>query len=283
MMNKVGIYEKSFPDDYSLEKKIQLTKKYGFDFMELCIDTEPTRIERLSWDLSQWQNIRSQSDRHDHKFETISLSYLRLIPLGSLDDTVNKKALQAIERTLEISKILGVKVILVNTYDVYNEPSTCETVKRMIENLKQVAVLAEQYEVVIGLENAEMDIGSSIEKVSIIVNEVNSSYVRIYGDIANSAIAYDGDTDKVITEFKKYNDNIVAIHLKDGRKGEYRGVPFGSGFVEFDVLIPLLKSLGQKRYMVEYFNEQSWEEDLINIIEILNPHFQHLKISNELE
>lgn len=283
MMNKVGIYEKSFPDGYSLEKKIQLTKKYGFDFMELCIDTEPTRIERLSWDLSQWQNIRSQSDRHDHKFETISLSYLRLIPLGSLDDTVNKKALQAIERTLEISKILDVKVILVNTYDVYNEPSTCETVKRMIENLKQVAVLAEQYEVVIGLENAEMDIGSSIEKVSIIVNEVNSSYVRIYGDIANSAIAYDGDTDKVITEFKKYNDNIVAIHLKDGRKGEYRGVPFGSGFVEFDVLIPLLKSLGQKRYMVEYFNEQSWEEDLINIIEILNPHFQHLKISNELE
>ena len=276
-MSKVGIYEKSFPDDYSLEKKIELTKQYGFDFMELCIDTDPKRIERLSWDLEQWQNIRNQSDRFNHNFETISLSYLRLIPLGTLDNAVNKKALEAIERTLQIAKILDVKVLLINAYDVYEEPSTDQTANQMIENLKKAGALAEQYDVVIGLENAEMEIGSNIEKVSNIINKVNSSHIKIYGDIANSTIAHNGDVDKVVNELKTYNQDIVSIHLKDGRNNEYRGVPFGSGFVRFDILIPLLKSLNQKRYMVEYFNEDSWEADLVSIIEMLSPYFQHLK------
>ncbi len=43
----LGIYEKAMPDDLEIEEKLLIAKETGYDFLELTIDQNPAKQERL--------------------------------------------------------------------------------------------------------------------------------------------------------------------------------------------------------------------------------------------
>ena len=164
MKTKIGIYEKAFPDEFTLEEKFAKASELGYDFVEICIDTDPIRFHRLDWTKADCDKILEFTEKYGLEICTFSLSYVRLHPLGLLDENSNKQGLDAVRKTIEISKNLGVKTILLNAYDVYGEESTQENYDRMIQNFKKVAEMAEAAEIVVGLENAEMPVGHTVRQ-----------------------------------------------------------------------------------------------------------------------
>lgn len=124
------MYEKALPDGMPLEEKMKIAKESGFDHVEFCVDLAPERAARLNWSKEEREKWRSLSVSMGVPFTTFSLSLLRKTPLGMLDRKKNEEAFRVIDEGCRLAVDLGSRVMLVNGYDVYGEPSTPETVAR---------------------------------------------------------------------------------------------------------------------------------------------------------
>jgi L-ribulose-5-phosphate 3-epimerase len=249
----IGLYEKAVPDKLSIEEKMLIAKKAGFDFLEFCIDLNPERELRLEWPKLQRKKLVDFMLENDIHLTTMSLSLLRKYPLGALDRSVNAKSLEIIKKGVELACDLGVQIVLFNGYDVYNTPSTEETSARFAENLPEAVKIAAKRGIILGIENADKEFADSIAKVAYWIDRINSPFLRIYGDIANTANAFGGEIDNCIQDLEQGRGRIVAIHLKDSMPNEYRFTPFGEGYVDFGRSIEKLKNMEVRIFIAELF------------------------------
>lgn len=249
----IGLYEKAMPDTLSIEEKMLTAKKTGYDFLEFCIDLNPERELRLEWSKLQRKQLVDFMLENDIHLTTMSLSLLRKYPLGALDRTVNTKSLEIIKKGVELACDLGVQIVLFNGYDVYDTPSTKETAARFAENLPEAVKIAAKRGIILGIENAEKEFADSIAKVAYWVEKINSPFLCIYGDIANTANAFGGEIENCIQDLEQGRGRIVAIHLKDSMPNEYRFTTYGEGHVDFGRSIDKLKSLGVRIFIAELF------------------------------
>lgn len=258
----LSLYEKAMPDSLTLLEKIQKSIELGFDSCEICIDLNRKRQERIKWSSKQRNEIINYCALKEIQIPTLSLSAVRQFPLGLLDKQKNSDALHLIEETLIFCQDLSIKTMLLNAYDVYYENSTVATKNRFDENMYRVAELAEKYEIVIGLENAEKKFADTAEKVDFWVKKINSPFIKIYYDPANAYNAFEGDFEKVQKDFLNTRASIIASHLKDSQPGEYRMTPYGEGQVDFTRVASMLMTNGVRQFTAELFlrNDRDWQE-----------------------
>ncbi|NTW72066.1 MAG: L-ribulose-5-phosphate 3-epimerase [Eubacteriaceae bacterium] len=249
----LGLYEKAFPDELSLKEKMLLAKEIGYDFLEICIDLNPERELRLDWTKTQRKELIDFMFDHDISLRTISLSLLRKYPLGMIHRDMNKLSLEILEKGLNFASDLGAKIVLINGYDVFNEPSTPETSNRFMENITKAAALAAEKGIILGIENAEKEFMNTVKKCAYWVEKIGSPFFCIYGDVANTAIVFNGDPDKCIADFEEGRGKIAAMHLKDSINGDYRFTDYGKGQVDFKRSIDKLKSMGVGIFNAELF------------------------------
>lgn len=249
----LGLYEKAFPEDMPLSDKLAHTRECGFDHMELCVDTVPSREKRIYWSREERRTARMMSEDAGVPFTTFSLSMLRNTPLGLPDDSLNLKALDVLKRGAELAVYLGARVMLINGYDVYGEPSTPVTRARFMENLPKAAAVCERAGLMMGIENAEQEFCFSVERAMEIVSALPSPYLGIYADMGNSANSTGGDADASMRDIRIGADRIFAMHIKDTLPGEYRYTPYGAGHVDFNRAIALSKELRIRLFTAELF------------------------------
>ena len=137
----LGMYEKAMPDDMPLQEKLQMAKECGFDHVEFCVDLKEERANRLNWTKEERAYWRNLSSGMGVPFTTFSLSLLRKNPLGVLDERRNQESFRVLEEGCRLAFDLGSRVLLINGYDVYDEPSTDETVARFYANLTKAVDL----------------------------------------------------------------------------------------------------------------------------------------------
>ena len=250
---RLGLYEKAMPDDLCLEEKLLLTKRTGYDHMEFCVDLNPQREARLDWSKAERSYWRNFIFDNDIPLTTFSLSALRRLPLGLLDEQLNQQSFQMIEKAAKLACDLGSRVMLINGYDVYDECSTPQTVNRFYENLPIAVGICEKYGLILAIENAEREFCDSIAKAANYVDHIGSPYFCIYGDCGNSANFAQGDTPTALMDLASGKGRIAAMHLKDTLPGEYRFTPYGQGHVDFAQSIAMAKKLGVKLFTAELF------------------------------
>lgn len=253
----LGMYEKALPDDMPLDQKMQIAKESGYDHLEFCVDLNAERAERLLWTKEERSHWRTLSYDMEMPFTTFSLSLLRKTPLGLLDSEKNEEGFQVLEEGCRLARDLGSRIMLVNGYDVYDEPSTPETRARFFENLPRVVDICARYGMIMGLENAEKPFCSTISDGVSICEKVPSPYLRVYGDIGNDTNAFNGDTDKVIADMLRGQGYVVAMHLKDSLPGEYRLKDYGTGHVDFTRCIEAAKKMHTHLFTAEIFCDTS--------------------------
>ncbi len=249
----LGMYEKAVPDALPLEEKMRVAKNAGYDHLEFCVDLNEDRAARIYWSKEERRSWRSLAEDMNMPFTTFSLSLLRKYPLGSPEPGAWEKAKEILERGAELARDLGSRIILVNGYDVYDEPSTSDTQNRFYENLPKLAEICAANGVVIGIENAEAPFGNTVGKIRHIIEKANSPYVQIYADIANSANAAGGDTETAIRDLRSGSGHIVAMHLKDMVVGDYRYPYYGKGQVDFEKSIQLAAEMNVRIFTAELF------------------------------
>lgn len=260
MVYQLSVYEKAMPDSLTLEEKLLASIEMGYDSCEICIDMDESRQQRLDWPDQKFEQFNHFLSENQLRIYSVSLSALRGSPLGSLDPELISLAFERIEKGLKFAQRIGAGVMLVNAYDVYDEESTLATQQQFAHTIQRVAELAAKYQVIVGLENAEMAFGDTLEKVVKWVQMVDSPWLQAYFDPANSYNALDGSTERVQADFQVGAEYVKAVHLKDSRPGDYRMTPYGEGQVEFDAMIPLLVENHQQCYTAELFmqDETQW-------------------------
>ena len=253
----LGMYEKALPDDVPLGEKMHAARKCGFDHLEFCVDLNEERAARLDWSSDEREKWRRLSAEMGVPFTTFSLSLLRKTPLGMLDREKNEEAFRVIDKGCRLAVDLGSRVMLVNGYDVYEEPSTPETRARFFENLPKAVSICAYYGVILGIENAEMPFCRTITDAVELCSHVPSPFFRVYGDIGNETNAFDGDAGRVYEDMLKGRGYVTALHLKDSLPGKYRFRDYGKGHVDFARCVKAAKEMGVHLFTAEIFCDES--------------------------
>ena len=253
----LGMYEKALPDEMPLEEKMQIAKESGYDHLEFCVDLNEERAARIDWTETERRKWRERSVLLGMPFTTFSLSLLRKTPLGHPDPEKNREAFRVLDEGCRLAVDLGCRVMLVNGYDVYDEPSTAETRARFFENLPRAVAICAYRGVILGIENAEMPFCATISDAVEICTKVPSPYLRVYGDIANDTNAFDGDAEKVTTDLLKGKGYITSLHLKDSLPGQYRFQDYGKGHVDFARCVSTAREMGVRLFTAELFCDRN--------------------------
>ena len=189
------------------------------------------------------------------QIKSMCLSAHRRFPFGSADAAVRARARDIMDRAIDFSCELGIRVIQLAGYDVYYEPSTPESVRAFREGMLWAAGRAERSQVMLAMEIMDTPFMNSITKHMGYEAMIRSPWYKVYPDLGNLSA---WGENAPAQELARGMGSIVAVHLKDtiavtdSCEGKFKCVPFGSGCVDFTARFAELERLGYKGpYMIE--------------------------------
>lgn len=275
----LGLYEKSMPDSLSLREKLLKAKSVGYDFLELSIDETEYRLNRLKLSPLQLRELRKEVQDTSFPLGSICLSAHRKYPLGSMDASSRESSLDIMKRALTFASYMGIPIIQLAGYDVYYEPSTEKTKALFIENLHICSQLAAEQGVILGFETMETPFMNSVTKALEYVSLVNSPYLQIYPDLGNIVNAAKANNLHAREDILTGKGHIIAAHIKETLPGKFREIPYGSGHVDFPLLLQACWDVGVRRYVTEFWHTGSnnWEKQLADSYDYVNQVFFNKK------
>ena len=237
--NPVGLYEKALPASLTWGERLNHAAKAGYNFVEMSIDDSDERLSRLEWNFSERMALRHIIEDSGVPILTMGVSGHRKFPLGSSSPETRKRGLEILDQAIHLASDLGIRIIQLMGYDVYDETSDSGTQARFLEGLSQGVHWASAAGVMLALENVDVNTVNSIDKALRFVKEVNSPWLNVYPDMGNLVAAgYDP-----VEQLKLAKNYLVGIHVKDALPGVVRGVVFENGTVPFDNIFETLAEL----------------------------------------
>lgn len=275
----LGIYEKAFPADWSWEEKLQTARRLGFDYLEISIDETDERIGRLDWDGAEKERLYDAIRKSGVFLQSMCLSAHRRFPFGSRDPGTRAAAREIMEKAILFAHAFGIRVIQLAGYDVYYEPSTPQSRQDFLEGLQWACKEAEKYQVMLSMEIMDTPFMSSITRYMDYKDRIQSPWLTVYPDIGNLS-AWGNDVPRELSLGKR---EIVSVHLKetlavtDTFPGKFKGVPFGTGCVDFAGTIRLLEELGYRGpFMIEMWHEagRDPEKNIVDAVRFIREQYR---------
>ena len=210
---KKSIGDLMFPKGWSFEAGLDLTKRAGYDGVELWLGRTPW----FPMDIKEGDVLELLRKVRNAGLEISNVSdgSLNDFPLGARDPKIRAQGFRVVERQLETAHLLGTDAILVITGEVSDELPYDELYLRLQDSLRQLAPKAEAAGVKIGVENgnSEDDFLLSPREFNQFLAEINSPWVGIHLDLGN--IHDDGFAEQWI---EILGPRITRIHVKDVMK-----------------------------------------------------------------
>lgn len=237
----IGLYEKALPGTLSWPERFEQAARAGYEFVEFSVDDSDERQARLDWSAAQKREFRGQVEASGLYVPTMCLSGHHRYPIGSVDDTVRAKAMEIMEKAINLASETGIRLVQIAGYDeLEDRRSTSRTAENFADNLEKSIKIAACRGVTLAIENIGVPFMDSIVKVMNFVNRFNSPWLQAYVDIGNStAMGQD-----VAADIESARGHISAVHIKDTTSGVYRNIPFGKGTVDFDKCFRAIKNTG---------------------------------------
>ncbi len=257
--NRLGIYEKAIPNHFSWHDKFKVTKKAGFDFLEISIDESDERLKRLDMSKKEADEILFYQKHFDLPISSMCLSGHRRFPFGSQDSSIREKAYDIMQKAFLLAEKLNIRNIQLAGYDVYYEKSNEQTKKMFYEGLKWASKMAEHYNIMLSIEVMDTPFMGTIERIIDFKKTINSPYLKVYPDVGNiTQFSLDP-----YQEFIDFKEEIIAIHLKDTLADKFKCVEFGQGNVDFNTMFKTLKSIDYKGpFLIEMWADNNIKESI---------------------
>lgn len=261
---QLGLYEKAMPSDLSWEEKLNLTKESGFDYLEMSIDETDAKLARLEWTKEERKALVDAMWKTGVKINSICLSGHRKYPFGASDPETQKRSLEIMQKAIDLASDLGVRLIQLAGYDVYYEQGNSKTRADFATNLNKAVLMAAKKGINLGFETMETPFMDTVGKSMYYVNMINSPYLGVYPDIGNLKNASLLYSIPVNNDIRVGQGHIFATHLKETVPGKYREIPFGTGHTEYIENLQLLKAMGVRMFVGEfwYIGSETWKQDL---------------------
>jgi predicted hexulose-6-phosphate isomerase len=187
------------------------------------------------------------------------LSGHRKYPFGSKDPKTRERAMEIMEKAINLSVKLGVHCIQLATYDVYYEESDEETKALFLAGMKEAVAMASRAGVILAMEIMDTQFVGTIVRAMHYLREIPSPYFKIYPDMGNLS----NFSKDVTAEFELGLSETVAIHVKETKPGIFKEVPFGEGQVKFTEIFTKLKELNyQGMFLIEMWADNSSEQSI---------------------
>ena len=242
---KKGISIWSFPDR-SPEVCFAMTQKHGYDGVEVGLGPAgPLRYDSTDEELAAY---RAAAAAYGLSFYSVVCDDCWQYPLTADDPAVRQKGEEMVIRQLEIASKLGCDTILVLPGMVQGLAPDSPVVPydvcydRALAACKRLAVYAEKYGVVIGLENVWNKFLLSPLEMRDFIDEIDSPWVKAYFDVGN--IIATGYAEQWISIL---GDRIAKVHFKDYIRAD--GTPDGftdilQGDVNYPAVMAALRAIG---------------------------------------
>ena len=264
----IGIYEKAFDPKISWVERLNRAKALGFNFVEISIDESDERLARLDWTKEQRKELVDAIFQTGVQIRSMCLSAHRRFPFGSADEKIRLRAKEIMDKAIDFALDIGIRVIQLAGYDVYYEESTADSKKRFFDGLVYATERAEKAQVMLAMEIMDTPFMNSITKHLKYEKKIHSPWFKVYPDIGNLSAWKENNPKK---ELYKGIDSIVAIHLKDTLspkgdfKGQFKGVEFGKGQVDF---VERFKDLNKLNYKGPFMIEMWYKDGTDDVKEI---------------
>lgn len=250
---KIGIYEKAIPIQLNWAEKFEVVKAAGYDFLELSIDGLEPRIKRLDWSDEEIFAIKRSSEESGVPVLTMALTANRYYPLGETNSATRLKGLAIARRGIEIAQKMGIRLIQLAAYDVFEKQGTAETAQLFRKSLRELEQYAAANAVMLALEVMDVTYSNTTEKINGFIQEIGSPWMQIYADIANIAA---GGINPVV-DIPKGGKHILCVHLKDAIPGCSRDIPFGKGIVDFNACFKMFMDLNYSGlFVIEMWSKE---------------------------
>ena len=252
---KKGISAWSFANR-DAEECLALAKQYGYDGIEWALGSDgPIRYDSTEEEIRQLRltvesyGLETYSLAWDHCWEN---------PLTDPNPDVREHAEETVRKQLQFASWLGCDTVLVlpgvveNIRPGFAVVPYADVYDRALAALKRLAKYAQQYGVVIGLENVSSKFLLSPTEMRDFVDRVNSPWVQAYFDIGNVLpIGYPDHWIDIL------GDRITKVHIKDFFKKQNRQTHIGLGEVDYDAVFSAFKRIGYDGWVtVEVFPEE---------------------------
>ncbi|MGH9434071.1 MAG: sugar phosphate isomerase/epimerase family protein [Terriglobia bacterium] len=210
---KKSIGDLMFPKGWTFAQGLDLTKKAGYDGVELWLGRRPWfPLEIKDHDVLE---LLRQVKNAGLEVSNVSDGALNTYPLGARDPKTRARGFHVVERQLETAHLLGSDAILVITGEVSDELPYNELYQRLQDSLRQLAPKAQAAGVKIGVENgnSEDHFLLSPREFNQFLAEINSPWVGIHLDLGNIH-----DTGFAEQWVEILGPRITRIHVKDVMK-----------------------------------------------------------------
>lgn len=268
---QLGQYEKSMPNDLTWKEKLNLCREFGFDYLEMSVDESDAKLARLDYTKEERAEILEAMQESGIRIQSMCLSGHRKYPLGHRDERIQERSLSIMKKAVQLADDLGIRIIQLAGYDVYYEEGSEETRELFIKNLRKAVDMAAEKGILMGFETMETPFMDTVEKSMEYVNAIHNPYLGVYPDIGNLKNASLLYGKSVNEDIKTGAGHIVAAHLKETIPGHYREIPFGTGHTEYVENITLLKELGVRMFVGEfwYTGNPEWRKDCADAVSFL--------------
>ena len=219
------------------------------DAGEITMDSTQAEVEKF----------RQTADDTGIEISSVATGLFWGFSLSASDVSVRDKAKQIAIREIEIASWLGTDAVLVvpGAVDVFFLPDSEKlpydiVYQRAQEVMKELAPVAEEHKVYVGIENVWNKFLLSPLETRDFIDEIGSEYVGMYFDVGNV----------VLTGFPEHwieilGPRIVRVHIKDFKSSGFDGSvgavdgfsDLGEGEVNWPAVITMLKKVGYDSYI----------------------------------
>jgi len=255
---KKGYMLDTFPsgDEFSLMEKCAMLKAAGFDAVE-----PPSGLGR--------EEMLAAAKEHSLEIPSVVVSTHWSSPLSSPDASVREVGRKGVETALYDAKAYGASVILLVPGVVNEDVSYKEVYDRSRAEIAKLLPLAEELEIVIGIENVWNQFLLSPLEAARYVDDFKSEWVGWYFDIGN--IMNFGWPEQWIDIL---GDRIVMVHLKEfsrkkrDQEGLWDGfrVHYTEGDNNWETIMASLKNTGYQGYAIA---EPAWRGENLETMDFL--------------
>lgn len=213
---KKGISIWSFVET-DLRKCMELAKDAGFDGIELALDEHgPVSMNSTKEDVMK---VKAMAQEVGIELYSVASGLYWTYNYTSANEENVKRAKEITKKQLEVASWLGCDTILVvpGAVEVSFDPGEVVeydvAYERALSALRELAPVAEQLKVAIGVENVWNRFLLSPMEMADFIDKVGSEYVGSYFDVGN--VLFSGYPEHWI---KILNKRIKKVHFKDYRR-----------------------------------------------------------------
>ncbi|MBS4204140.1 sugar phosphate isomerase/epimerase family protein [Lederbergia citrea] len=272
---EIGILAKEF-DRHNVVEVIQAVQDYDMNCVQFNLSCANLPSLPLEFDKDTFVDLGRTIRESGIEIAGLSGTFNMIHPVMD----VREKGLIALENLAKASRYLGTNVITLctgsrdinNMWKFHPDNNSREAWEDLIKIMERALVIAEKYNVILGIEPELSNVINTAEKGMRLLETFQTDHLKIIMDGAN-LIPFD-QIDKMhylLDEaFDLLGENIILAHAKDFSVEQQEFVAAGKGDLDYEYYISLLKSSGYNGPLILHgLNEEQVSESHAYLKELI--------------